>query len=408
MEERGSMRRVAVIGNYQPRRCGIATFTTDIVGALTAYAPATDWPVIAMNDTPTGYDYPPQVRLMLDQDDLAAYRRGAAAINATHPDLVLLQHEYGIFGGPAGEHLLTLMRDLHVPVVTTLHTILREPNPEQRRVLEEIARRSARVVTMSRLGAERLRTIYGVPAAKIATIPHGIPDVPLVDSAPYKAALGLGDRPLMLTFGLLSPGKGIETVIAALPTIVARYPDFAYLVVGATHPHVRSRDGEVYRDGLIARATALGVGANVIFDDRFLDLDDLVEHMAAADVYITPYLGREQIVSGTLAYTVGAGKAVISTPYPYAEELLAEGRGVLVPFGDSAAIADNVLNLFDHPEERQALRERAYRHGRRMIWPAVAGQYTRVFRAVLDDARVTRPHFVGPVAEVPVQTVVSP
>jgi glycosyltransferase involved in cell wall biosynthesis len=388
-----ALERVAVIGNYQPRRCGIATFTTDIVGALAAYAPATDWAVVAMNDIPGGYAYPAPVRLTIEQDDLAAYGRTASLLNAADVDLVLVQHEYGIFGGAAGEHLLALLRGLRAPVITTLHTILREPDADQRRVLEAVARRSARVVTMSRLGAERLRTIYGVPAAKIATIPHGIPDVPLVDPAPYKAALGLAGRPTMLTFGLLSPGKGIETVIDALPAIAARYPDFAYLVVGETHPHIKQRAGESYRDSLLALVATLGVSHNLIFDDRFVELDELVRRMAAADLYITPYLGREQIVSGTLAYTVGAGKAVISTPYPYAEELLADGRGVLVPFGSSAAVADRVLRLLDYPEERQALSERAYRHGRCMIWSSVAAHYLRVFRDVAQEgANAQRPH----------------
>lgn len=384
----GSLGRVAVIGNYQPRRCGIATFTTDIVGALAAAAPATDWPVVAMNDIPQGYDYPPQVRLTIDQHDPRAYGRMAATLNAANVDLVLLQHEYGIFGGVAGDDLLRLTDALRAPLVTTLHTILAEPDADQRRVLVALARRSARLITMSRLGAERLRTIYGVPAAKIATIPHGIPDVPLVEPAPYKAALGLGERPLMLTFGLLSPGKGIETVIEALPRIVARHPDFAYLVVGETHPHIKARDGESYREGLVARAAELGVAGNLILDDRFLGLDELVGQIAAADIYITPYLGREQIVSGTLAYTVGAGKAVISTPYPYAEELLADGRGLLVPFGDSDAIAANVLALLDDPAARRALRERAYRAGRRMIWSAVAAQHLRLFREVLTPTRL--------------------
>lgn len=404
----GPIGRVAVIGNYQPRRCGIATFTTDIVGALSSHAPATDWPVVAMNDIPQGYDYPPQVRLTIDQHDPLAYGRMAATLNAAGVDLVLLQHEYGIFGGVVGDDLLRLTDALRAPLVTTLHTILAEPDADQRRVLVALARRSARMVTMSKLGAERLRTIYGVPAAKIATIPHGIPDVPLADPAPYKAALGLGGRPLMLTFGLLSPGKGIETVIEALPRIVARYPDFAYLVVGETHPHIRARDGESYRESLVARAQELGVTDNLILDDRFLGLNELVGHIAAADIYITPYLGREQIVSGTLAYTVGAGKAVISTPYPYAEELLADGRGLLVPFGDSAAIAANVLMLLDDPAARRALRERAYRAGRRMIWSAVAGQYMRVFREVLTSALPALSPRPAPVVAAHHEVAVSP
>lgn len=376
--------RVATIGNYQPRRCGIATFTADLVAALAAAAPQTDWPVVAMNDTADGYDYPPAVRATIAQDDLAAYAAAARALNA-EADLVLLQHEYGIFGGPAGAHLLALVRRLRVPLVTTLHTILRDPEPEQRRILVELAGASDRLITMSALGAERLRNVYGVPARKIAHIPHGIPDVPFADPAPFKRALGYGDRPLMLTFGLLSPGKGIETAVAALPAIVARHPDFAYLVVGTTHPHVRLHEGERYREGILDLAARLGVADNLILDDRFVALDELVRHIAAADLYITPYHGREQIVSGTLAYTVGAGRAVISTPYPYAEELLADGRGALVPFGDSAAIADRALDLLDHPERRRAMQERAYRFGRGMVWSQVARRYLALFAQVLAE-----------------------
>ena len=391
--------RVAIIGNYQPRRCGIATFTTDLAAALTAEFPQTDWPVVAMNDTADGYDYPSAVRLTIGQGDLADYERAADAINASDVDLVLLQHEYGIFGGEAGAYLLPFLRRLRPALVTTLHTILREPEPAHRRVLEEIARLSSRLVVMSRLGAERLRTIYGVPAAKIALIPHGVPEVPRSDPAGHKSSFGLAGRPVMLTFGLLSPGKGIETAIDALPTIAARYPDFAYLVVGATHPHVVHHDGESYRESLRARAAQLGVLRNLIFHDRFVGLDELIRYIAAADLYVTPYLGREQIVSGTLAYTVAAGKAVISTPYPYAEELLGDGRGALVPFGDSRAIAERALGLLDNDTERQAMQERAHRYGRRMRWPYVAADYMRTFQGVLHErSRVLRPAFASPAA----------
>lgn len=375
--------RVAAIGGYQPRRCGIATFTTDLVAALADASPSTAWPVIAMTDNPDGYPYPPAVRLALAQDDLPSYRRAADRINAAAVDLVLLQHEYGIFGGTAGAHLLALLERLRPPLVTTLHTILREPDAAQRRVMGALARLSARLVAMSRQGAARLHTIYGVPLAKIAIIPHGVPDVPFAEAATRKPRLGLAGRPVMLTFGLLSPGKGIETVIDALPAIAARHPGFAYLVVGATHPHVRRYNGEAYRESLRARAARLRVAENLIFHDRFVEPDELLGYIAAADLYITPYLGREQIASGTLAYTVGAGKAVISTPYPYAAELLGEGRGVLVPFGDSAAIGERILHLLDHPAERRALQERAYRYGRRMIWPVVAWRYLQTFGDVL-------------------------
>ena len=375
--------RVAIIGNSQPRQCGIATFTNDLATALAAVYPEVEWPIVAMNDTLAGYDYPPIVRFSIDQTDPAAYRRAADTLNRSGVELVLLQHEYGIFGGSAGDFVLPLLRRLRMPVVTTLHTILSAPDCEQRRVLAEIAQLSARVISMSHLGVERLQKIYGVSAEKVVYIPHGIPDVPFTEPDDHKARFGLAGRPLMLTFGLLSPGKGIETVIKALPAIVAKYPDFVYLVVGATHPHIKEHHGEAYREGLVRLARELGVADNLILHDHFVKLAELVRYIAAADLYITPYLGREQIVSGTLAYTLGAGKAIISTPYPYAEELLADGRGELVAYGDSVAIAERTLRLLDHPAERQALRERAYQFGRWMVWPNVARCYMGLFQQIL-------------------------
>lgn len=387
-------RRVAIIGNSQPRQCGIATFTNDLVAALSGVYPAIEWPIVAMNDRPEGYAYPASVRWSIEQHDADDYCRAADELNRSGVDLVLVQHEYGIFGGSAGDYLLSLLRRLQMPIITTLHTILAEPDAGQRRVLKEIAALSDRVITMSQLGAVRLRTIYGLPGTKVAYIPHGIPDVPFTEPAAAKAALGFAGRPLMLTFGLLSTGKGIESSIRALPAISARYPDFTYLVVGATHPHVKQHEGERYRESLLALADELGVRANVVFHDRFVALDELIDYIAAADLYITPYLGREQIVSGTLAYTLGAGKAVISTPYPYAKELLADRRGVLVPFGDSDAIAASVVRLLDHPEEREALRRRAYRFGRAMTWANVARSYMALFReAPLGRIAEPSPHF---------------
>jgi len=384
-------RRIAVIGNHLPRRCGIATFTTDLTDALASADPATAYRVFSMDDTAQGYDYPSRVTAALPQQDLGGYRHAADTVNARRVDLVLVQHEYGIFGGTEGDHLLTLLRNLRAPVVTTLHTVLREPSFDQRRVLTEVARLSDRVVVMSRRGARLLRTVYGVAAEKIALIHHGIPDVPLADTAEYKARLGLVGRQVLLTFGLLSPGKGIETVIRALPPVVARHPDALYVVLGATHPHIKAEQGEVYRQSLHDLARELGVAEHVAFHDHFIDLPELVEYIGAADIYITPYLGREQITSGALAYTVGAGKAVISTPYPYATELLAHGRGLLVPFGDSAAIAGQVGHLLDEPDARRSLGEHAHRFGRQMIWPTVAQRYLDCFAGVLAERQSAYP-----------------
>lgn len=388
--------QIAVIGDYLPRQCGIATFTTDLCEALAAQSPEANIFTIAVNDIETGYTYPHRVRFELAENDVASYRRAADFLNINNVDIVCLQHEYGIYGGPAGSHIQALLRELRMPVVTTLHTVLREPSPLQRRVLEEIAHRSDRLIVMSQRGAEFLQEIYGVPAEKIDVIPHGIPDVSFVDPNFYKDQFGVEGRLVLLTFGLLSPNKGIEYVIEALPTIVARYPNVVYIVLGATHPHIKQREGETYRLSLQRLAAARRVERQVIFHNRFVSLEELIEFIGAADIYLTPYLSQEQITSGTLAYAVGMGKAVLSTPYWHAQELLADGRGVLVPFRDPAAIAQQVLYLLDNEAERHAIRKRAYLYGREMIWPRVARRYLESFeRARQERMRTPRPVFMA-------------
>jgi len=377
--------RVAVIGNYLPRQCGIATFTTDLCEALATADPATTCFAVAVNDTSSGYDYPPRVRFELAERDLSSYRQAADFLNIHSVDLVCLQHEYGIFGGSAGSHILALLHELRMPLVTTLHTILQEPDPSQRRVMEELAQLSDRLVVMSQRAATFLREIYRVANDKIDVIPHGIPDVPFVDPNFFKDQFGVEGNLVMLTFGLLSPNKGVEYVIQALPAILARYPNVVYVVLGATHPHVKRREGESYRLGLERLAHDYGVEGNVLFHNRFVSLQELVEFIGAADIYVTPYLNAAQIVSGTLAYAVGAGKAVVSSPYWYAEELLAEGRGALVPFADAAAIAAQVRHLLDNEPERHAVRKRAYQLGREMTWPRVALRYLETFRRARDE-----------------------
>ncbi len=269
----------------------------------------------AMNDRAEGYRYPPRVRFELLEKDLDSYRRAADFLNFNNADVLCVQHEFGIFGGPAGSHLLALLKEVRMPVVTTLHTVLREPSPAQRKVMDELVRRSDRVVVMAQKGAEMLREIYAVPEEKLDVIPHGIPDIPFADSSIYKAQFGVEGRMVLLTFGLLGPGKGIEHVIEALPEIVRRHPGVVYLVLGATHPHLVAREGESYRLGLERLAEDRGVKEHVIFYNRFVSLDDLKEFIGATDIYVTPYLNEQQITSGTLAYVFGAGKAVVSTPY---------------------------------------------------------------------------------------------
>ena len=332
MNDADQIRRFAMLGNHLPRHCGIATFTTHLTAALVEQLPGVDGFVVAMNDAGRHHAYPSRVRFEIGEGDLSSYRRAADFLNVNQVDVLSVQHEYGIFGGKAGAHVLELLRDLRMPIVTTLHTILSEPNPSQRTVLEELARLSERLIVMSESGAELLKRVHGIPADQIDLIPHGIPQVP-IDSG-SKPRLGLEGKTVILTFGLLSSDKGIEYVVDALPEILAAHPETVYVVLGATHPHIVEREGETYRLMLETRARHLGVDGSMIFHNRFVSQTDLTEFLSAADIYITPYLNPEQITSGTLAYAVGAGKAVISTPYIYARELLADGRGVLVPWRD--------------------------------------------------------------------------
>ena len=387
-----TIKRIAFIGNYAPRQCGIATFTTDLCEAIATEHPDLTCIAVPVNDTEAGYAYPERVRFELTEKDLDSYSRAADFLNINSVDLVCLQHEYGIFGGRAGSHILALLRDLRVPLVTTFHTVLRDPNPDQRNVLIEIATLSDRVVVMSQRGADFLQSVYHVPAEKIDLIPHGIPDVPFVDPSFHKDLFGVEGKSVLLSFGLLSANKGIENVIAALPGILARNPNVVYMIVGATHPHVKRVDGEAYRLSLEWLAQEHGVEKNVIFYNRFVSLEELNQFIGAADIYVTPYLDEAQIVSGTLAYTLGAGKAVVSTPYWYAEEMLAQERGLLAPFRDPGALADQINILLENEAQRHAMRKRAYLFGRDMIWPVVARRYMDSF----ERARAERRHFPRP------------
>ena len=373
------LKRVAIIGNYLPRQCGIATFTTDLSDAFSDKFPDVQSMVLAMNDTVEGYSYGDRVRYEIRESNLFDYERAANFINQHSVDAISLQHEFGIFGGKWGKYILTLLRNVNAPVVTTLHTVLEKPTPEQYETLREVARLSNRLVVMSEHSRRDLQSIYGVPEHKIDFIPHGIHDVPFVDPGFHKDKFGAEGRFVLMTFGLLSRNKGLEYVIEALPAAVEHYPDLTYLILGATHPHVVAYEGESYRQELQTRVRELGLEDHVLFYDEFVDLKDLKEFIGAGDIYITPYLDPEQVVSGTLAYTVGAGKAVISTPYRYAKELLADERGILVPFRDSKAISEKILYLLDNEAERDAMRKRAYLYGRNMIWPSVAEAYLASF-----------------------------
>ncbi|HUV40060.1 MAG TPA: glycosyltransferase family 4 protein [Planctomycetota bacterium] len=389
-----TLNTVGVIGNYLPRRCGIATFTTDLTESISKASPETSCWAVVMNDTPEGYDYPSRVRFEINQAEPSDYLLAADFLNMNQLDVVCVQHEYGIFGGRAGSYLLDLLHDLRMPVVTTLHTVLRDPDPDQREVLQELADLSDRLVVMSDRAAEFLRQVYGVSAQRIAKIPHGIPDIPFMDPSYFKDKFAVAGRKVVLSFGLLGPGKGIEHMIDALPGVVAQHPDVVYLVLGATHPNIKKTSGEAYRLSLQMRAKELGVDAHVIFHNRFVELEELCEFLGAADIYVTSYLSEVQITSGTLAYALGAGKAVVSTPYWYAQEMLADGRGRLVPFGDAAALAREIVDLFDNETERHSMRKAAYDYCRRMVWSRVAGQYLDLFElSKRERLRQPRPNF---------------
>lgn len=378
---------IAIVGNYPPRQCGIATFTHDLRVALDQLGPDTRCLAIAVQDALGPYDYAPEsVMVEIDQEDPGAYVAAAEQINRAGIQAVSLQHEFGIFGGRAGEHVLELLRRARVPVTTTLHTVLTDPNPDQRRVMEGLTARSHRLVVMAEKGRQILSDTYGVPSDRIELIPHGIPDKPLLAASVAKSALGVDGRQVLLTFGLLSPNKGIEVMIEALPAIAWQNPDIVYLVVGATHPNLRRHEGERYRDNLRQRADALGVGHNVRFIDRYLELPQLLDFIAAADIYITPYLNEAQITSGTLAYAFGLGKPVVSSPYWYARELLGDQRGLLVPFGHIDGFARAVNLLLGDSVLRKQLEARAEAIGRGMRWSSVARRYRQLLLPGVSNA----------------------
>ncbi len=379
MKEPSKVRKIAFVGDHLPRMCGIATFTSDLLAAVATAHPQSECLSVAVNDIKGGYEYPEVVRFEIEEQDLSSYLRAADFLNISNVDVVCLQHEFGIYGGRAGGHILALLRELRMPVVTTLHTVLREPMADQRRVMQELISLSTRLVIMAERGRQMLQDIYQAPPAKIDLIPHGIPDVGFVDPTYFKDQFGVEGRVVLLTFGLLSPNKGIEYVLNALPHILAEFPDVVYIVLGATHPNELREHGEAYRLSLEILAKKNKIEKNVIFYNQFVNLENLKEFIGAADLYITPYLNEAQITSGTLAYTFGAGKAVVSTPYWHAAELLAEDRGVLVPFANAEAIAREVIGLLRDDTRRHAIRKNAYRIGREMVWSNVAQLYMRSF-----------------------------
>jgi glycosyltransferase involved in cell wall biosynthesis len=374
-------KRIAFIGNSLPRRCGIATFTTDLQQAIATSGTGVETSIVAMTDHSHAYDYPSVVRLQVHDDRLEDYVHAAGILNAGQFDVVSLQHEFGIFGGEAGGHILALLSRLTMPIVTTLHTVLAEPTPVQHRVLDGVVDASSKVIVMAEKGRELLRTVYRVPADKIEVVPHGIPDFPFVEPDQAKAKFGFSGRTVILTFGLLSPSKGVEVMIDAMPLILKSCADAVYVVLGATHPNLLRDQGETYRESLVARVRELGIENHVVFLDQFVDQATLLGFISMCDVYVTPYLNEAQMTSGTLAYSFGLGKAVVSTPYWHALELLADRRGILVPFGDARAIGSEIAGLLADGARPLAMRKRAYSSSRSMTWQRTAERYLAIFES---------------------------
>ena len=393
--------RIAVIGNSLPRHCGIATFTTDLQRAITNSQPNLVTSIVAMTDHGQTYDYPSSVALQIKDDAIEAYVRAAAFLNAGRYDIVCLQHEFGIFGGKAGSHILELLSRLTMPVVTTLHTVLADPTAAQHAVMDRIVEMSAKVIVMANKGRELLGSVYRVPDEKIEVIAHGIPDFPFVEPEAAKARLGFSGRSVILTFGLLSPSKGIEVMIDAMPSILKQRPDAVYVVLGATHPNLVRDQREAYRESLMTRVRELGIKDHVVFLDQFVDQATLLEFISMCDVYVTPYLNEAQMTSGTLAYSFGLGKPVVSTPYWHARELLADGRGTLVAFGDAPGTSDAIAQLLIDRPRRQAMRERAYVASRPMTWQRTAERYMSTF------ANARQSYWLKVVAPVPPAAVVA-
>ena len=382
------LRRLAFIGNSLPRRCGIATFTTDLQQAVAASDPELETCIVAMTGPGQRYNYPAAVGFEVDDATLEDYVHAAEFLNAGRYQAVSLQHEFGIFGGEAGSHILALLSRLLMPIVTTLHTIVAHPTPAQRDVLDQIIALSARIVVMSEKGRELLCSVHQVPAGKIDVIAHGIPDFAFTAPNAAKTALGYGGRPVVLTFGLLSPNKGIEVMIDAMPAILTSVPDAVYVVLGATHPNLVRHQGEAYRDSLVARRQERGVEKHIVFLDRFVDQPTLLQFISMCDVYVTPYLTEAQMTSGTLSYSFGLGKAVVSTPYWHAQDLLTDGRGVLVPFNDAEAMGREIASLLTDDARRLAMRKRAYAASRCMTWANTAQLYLATF---VQGRRTRRP-----------------
>lgn len=377
--------KVLFIGTYVPKECGIATFTFDLLNSVSEEDNDVHCEVIALNDPSETYDYPEEVVFQIQRDRIEDYYRAADFINQSDIDIVCLQHEFGLFWGNAGDYIFALLSGINKPIISTMHTIIQKPEPEYRVSTEKLIRYSEKLIVMSQTAVDMLKDIYKAPEGKIELIFHGVPDCPFNNCSKYKKKLNLKGDPLVLTFGLLSQNKGIENMLDALPEVVSQYPDLVYLILGATHPVIKKNFGETYRQYLHNKVSELGLEKNVVFHDKFVEKEELCDYILASDIYVSPYLSREQIVSGALTYAIGMGKAIVSTPYWYAQEMLSDSRGLLVDFGDTTGFRESLLHLTENPEECDNMRKKAYDFGRKMTWKNVGKQYNMVFTRALKN-----------------------
>ena len=375
--------KVLFIGTYVPKECGIATFTHDLLDSVRNENVKCE--VIAVNDPYETYNYPEEVVFQIERDKLRDYYLAADYINQSDADIVCLQHEFGLFGGIAGDYIFTLLNGIDKPVITTMHTLIREPELEYRVSTEKLIKYSEKLVVMSQIAVDILKGVYDVSEDKIKIIFHGMPDYPFNSSSKYRRKMKLEGSPLILTFGLLSQNKGIESMLKALPDVVNKHPNLVYLVLGTTHPMVKKTQGEVYREYLQNMVTELRLENNVVFNNKFVEIEELCNYIMASDIYVSPYLSKEQIVSGTLTYALGMGKGIISTPYWYAKEMLADNRGLLVDFNDTNGFTKALLSLIENPKECKDMRRRAYDFGRKMTWKNVGGEYNTIFSKALKN-----------------------
>lgn len=374
---------VAFVSTYPPRECGIATYTKDLVDAISRLYVVKGPAVLAINDKGSHYNYDSEVEFQIARERVESYVEAAEYVNDSDIDIVNLQHEFGLFGGVWGEHVLSFLEKLEKPIITTLHTVLLEPEPDARRVLEGILQHSDRVIVMARVGIQILEHLYETLADKVRYIPHGCPNVPFISSETIKSKIGLTGRTVLSTFGFLSRGKGIEYAIQALPPIVKKEPRILYLVIGETHPEVRKQEGETYRKQLVHLVKSLGIGKNVKFVDKFLPKKELIRYLQATDIYVIPYPNREQISSGTLLYAMSTGKAIVTTPFLQAEEVISDGCAMECEFENPSSITNCIKTLLQQDHVHRRLAEKAYEYSRDRIWPNAAMKYINLFHEVL-------------------------